>query len=78
MVGKPNFNWIILKTNFAGIGYGSSAVVYEAVYKPLKKRVAVKMIDLDMFERNQIDELRVFICTSLLIVNRANLSILKA
>ncbi|RCH81379.1 hypothetical protein CU098_001015, partial [Rhizopus stolonifer] len=40
------------------IGYGSSAVVYEAVYKPLKKRVAVKMIDLDMFERNQIDELR--------------------
>jgi serine/threonine protein kinase len=41
------------------IGYGSSAVVYEAMYKPLKKRVAVKMIDLDMFERNQIDELRV-------------------
>ncbi|KAI8352899.1 kinase-like domain-containing protein [Blakeslea trispora] len=40
------------------IGYGSSAVVYEAVYKPLKKRVAIKMIDLDMFERNQIDELR--------------------
>ncbi|CAO3631555.1 unnamed protein product [Mucor fragilis] len=40
------------------IGYGSSAVVYEAIYKPLKKRVAVKMIDLDMFERNQIDELR--------------------
>ncbi|KAI9474299.1 MAG: hypothetical protein EXX96DRAFT_621937 [Benjaminiella poitrasii] len=40
------------------IGYGSSAVVYEALYKPLRKRVAVKMIDLDMFERNQIDELR--------------------
>ncbi|KAG2196383.1 hypothetical protein INT47_012887 [Mucor saturninus] len=40
------------------IGYGSSAVVYEAIYKPLKKRVAIKMIDLDMFERNQIDELR--------------------
>ncbi|KAL4210624.1 putative STE/STE20/FRAY protein kinase [Rhizopus microsporus] len=40
------------------IGYGSSAVVYEAMYKPLKKKVAVKMIDLDMFERNQIDELR--------------------
>ncbi|KAF7723139.1 hypothetical protein EC973_002321 [Apophysomyces ossiformis] len=40
------------------IGYGSSAVVYCAVYKPLNKRVAVKMIDLDMFERNQIDELR--------------------
>jgi hypothetical protein len=48
-------------TNQVGIGYGSSAVVYEAVYKPLKKRVAIKMIDLDMFERNQIDELRVFI-----------------
>lgn len=41
------------------IGYGSSAIVYEAMYKPLKKKVAVKMIDLDMFERNQIDELRV-------------------
>ncbi|KAG0182083.1 hypothetical protein DFQ29_005924 [Apophysomyces sp. BC1021] len=40
------------------IGYGSSAVVYCAVYKPLNKRVAVKLIDLDMFERNQIDELR--------------------
>ncbi|KAI8371579.1 kinase-like domain-containing protein [Radiomyces spectabilis] len=40
------------------IGYGSSAVVYGAVYKPLNKRVAIKMIDLDMFERNQIDELR--------------------
>ncbi|KAI9313762.1 kinase-like domain-containing protein [Dichotomocladium elegans] len=40
------------------IGYGSSAVVYAARYTPLKKRVAIKMIDLDMFERNQIDELR--------------------
>ncbi|KAI8060951.1 kinase-like domain-containing protein [Gongronella butleri] len=40
------------------IGYGSSAVVYSALYKPTNKRVAVKMIDLDMFERNQIDELR--------------------
>ncbi|KAI7880228.1 kinase-like protein [Lichtheimia hyalospora FSU 10163] len=40
------------------IGYGSSAVVYGAIYKPLNKRVALKMIDLDMFERNQIDELR--------------------
>ncbi|KAL0076820.1 kinase-like domain-containing protein [Phycomyces blakesleeanus] len=40
------------------IGYGSSAVVYEAVYKPLNKRVAIKILDLDMFERNQIDELR--------------------
>lgn len=41
------------------LGYGSSAVVYGAIYKPLNKRVALKMIDLDMFERNQIDELRV-------------------
>jgi len=41
------------------IGYGSSAVVYIAKYKPLNKNVAIKMIDLDMFERNQIDELRV-------------------
>lgn len=34
-------------------------MVYAAVYKPTKKPVAIKMIDLDMFERNQIDELRV-------------------
>ncbi|KAF9978121.1 hypothetical protein BGZ73_003693 [Actinomortierella ambigua] len=40
------------------IGYGSSAVVYNAYYKPLSKRIAIKVIDLDMFERNQIDELR--------------------
>jgi len=40
------------------IGYGSSAVVYIAKYKPLNKNVAIKMIDLDQFERNQIDELR--------------------
>ncbi|KAI8141504.1 kinase-like domain-containing protein [Fennellomyces sp. T-0311] len=40
------------------VGYGSSAVVYSAIYKPLKKQVAIKIIDLDMFERNQIDELR--------------------
>ncbi|KAF9160121.1 hypothetical protein DFQ26_005871 [Actinomortierella ambigua] len=40
------------------IGYGSSAVVYNAYYKPLNKRIAIKVIDLDMFERNQIDELR--------------------
>lgn len=51
----------ITQTQCCHVGYGSSAVVYEAIYKPLKKRVAVKMIDLDMFERNQIDELRVFI-----------------
>ena len=41
------------------IGYGASAIVYCAIYKPLNKRVAVKMIDLDFFERNQIDEVRV-------------------
>ncbi|KAG1460213.1 hypothetical protein G6F46_010323 [Rhizopus delemar] len=40
------------------IGYGSSAVVYEAMYKPLNKKLAIKAIDLDKFERNQIDELR--------------------
>ncbi|KAJ3097447.1 hypothetical protein HDU97_004857 [Phlyctochytrium planicorne] len=40
------------------IGYGSSAIVYIAKYKPLGKIVAIKVIDLDMFERNQIDELR--------------------
>ncbi|ORZ21622.1 kinase-like domain-containing protein [Absidia repens] len=40
------------------IGYGSSAAVYSALYIPRNVRVAIKMIDLDMFERNQIDELR--------------------
>ncbi|CAG8621496.1 2271_t:CDS:10 [Ambispora leptoticha] len=40
------------------IGYGSSAIVYNAVYKPLHKEVAVKIIDMDYFERDQIDELR--------------------
>ncbi|KAJ3301205.1 hypothetical protein HDU76_005807 [Blyttiomyces sp. JEL0837] len=40
------------------IGYGSSATVYIAKYKPMNKIVAIKMIDRDMFERNQIDELR--------------------
>ncbi|KAJ3203295.1 hypothetical protein HDU67_010274, partial [Dinochytrium kinnereticum] len=41
------------------IGYGSSAIVCIAKYKPLNKIVAMKVIDLDMFERNQIDELRI-------------------
>jgi hypothetical protein len=41
------------------VGYGSSAIVYSAIYKPLNKQVAVKIIELDRFERNQIDELRV-------------------
>ncbi|KAG1446866.1 hypothetical protein G6F56_009439 [Rhizopus delemar] len=40
------------------IGYGSSAIVYKAIYKPSNKPTALKMIDLDKFERNQIDELR--------------------
>lgn len=39
------------------IGYGSSAVVYSAKYKG-SMRVAIKIIDLDNFERNQIEELR--------------------
>ncbi|KAJ3303343.1 hypothetical protein HDV03_003992 [Kappamyces sp. JEL0829] len=40
------------------IGQGSSAMVYLATYKPNGKPVSIKVIDLDMFERNQIDELR--------------------
>ncbi|KAI3654243.1 hypothetical protein MP228_000962 [Amoeboaphelidium protococcarum] len=40
------------------VGYGSSATVYIAKFKPTDAQVAIKMIDLDMFERNQIDELR--------------------
>ncbi|KAI8826351.1 kinase-like domain-containing protein [Chytriomyces cf. hyalinus JEL632] len=34
------------------------AMVYIAKYIPMNKIVATKVIDLDMFERNQIDELR--------------------
>jgi hypothetical protein len=41
------------------IGYGSSATVYSAIHKSHSKKVAIKVIDLDKFERNQIDELRV-------------------
>ena len=40
------------------IGYGSSAIVYQSIYKPLNRKVAVKEIDLDAFESNQIGELR--------------------
>jgi serine/threonine protein kinase len=47
------------------IGAGSSAIVYAAIYIPIRRyqkanhrNVAIKVIDLDMFERNQIDELR--------------------
>jgi serine/threonine protein kinase len=42
------------------IGQGSSACVYIAKYLPTGTQVAIKILDLDMFERNQIDELRVF------------------
>ena len=42
-----------------GKGYGSSAIVYVAKYKPLQKLVGVKQIELDRFESNQIEELRV-------------------
>lgn len=42
----------------AVIGFGSSAIVYMATYVPLSVDVAVKMIELDHFERNRIDELR--------------------
>lgn len=40
------------------IGYGSSAVVHLALYIPTQAYVAVKIIDLERFERNQIDTLR--------------------
>ncbi|ORZ39903.1 hypothetical protein BCR44DRAFT_1496113 [Catenaria anguillulae PL171] len=40
------------------VGIGSSASVYSALYKPTRRRVAVKVIDLDMFARDQIEELR--------------------
>ncbi|ORX63041.1 kinase-like protein, partial [Hesseltinella vesiculosa] len=40
------------------VGYGSSAVVYSALFLPQQRRFAIKMIDLDIFERKQIDELR--------------------
>jgi serine/threonine protein kinase len=46
------------------IGQGSSALVHIASYAPTGIKVAIKVIDLDMFERNQIDELRV--CSSIL------------
>ena len=41
------------------IGQGSSALVYIAKHVPTDSTLAIKVIDLDMFERNQIDELRV-------------------
>ncbi|KAI9592028.1 kinase-like domain-containing protein [Syncephalis fuscata] len=40
------------------IGFGASAMVYAAIFKPDGRRVAVKIIDLDAFERTQIDQLR--------------------
>ncbi|KAJ3318932.1 hypothetical protein HDV06_006921 [Boothiomyces sp. JEL0866] len=40
------------------IGQGSSATVYLANYKLQNLPVSIKVIDLDLFERNQIDELR--------------------
>lgn len=48
------------------IGQGSSALVYLGTHIPSGTTVSLKVIDLDMFERNQIDELRVswsyFVC----------------
>ena len=41
----------------SAIGFCSSAVVYLATYRATGKKIAIKMIDLDRFERNQIDEL---------------------
>lgn len=40
------------------IGYGSSAIVHLATYLPMQTQVAIKIIDLDRFEQNQIDTLR--------------------
>ena len=40
------------------VGYGSSAIVYQSIYKPLNRKVAIKEIDLDIFEGDQIGELR--------------------
>lgn len=40
------------------IGYGSSAIVHLAMYLPTQTQVAIKIIDLDRFEKNQIDVLR--------------------
>ncbi|KAI8062220.1 kinase-like domain-containing protein [Gongronella butleri] len=40
------------------IGYGSSAIVYSAVYTPMQMPVAIKMVELDMYEQKQIDEVR--------------------
>ncbi len=40
------------------VGYGSSAIVYLAEYLPENKCVAIKIIELDRFEKCQIDALR--------------------
>ncbi|KNE62628.1 STE/STE20/FRAY protein kinase [Allomyces macrogynus ATCC 38327] len=40
------------------IGYGASAHVVLAKYKPTGRDLAIKIVDLDRFERCQIDELR--------------------
>lgn len=58
-IGKVLLDLCNFRASCLYVGYGSSAVVYSAVYTPLNLRVALKMIDLDKFERNQIDELRV-------------------
>ncbi|RKP08652.1 kinase-like domain-containing protein, partial [Thamnocephalis sphaerospora] len=39
-------------------GYGASAVVHAAIFKLDGRKVAIKIIDLDAFERTQIDQLR--------------------
>jgi hypothetical protein len=41
------------------IGRGACASVWLAKYLPSNKKVALKIIDIDSFERNQIDEVRV-------------------
>jgi hypothetical protein len=63
IIGKKNKNpkssTTVALTCIGVLGYGSSAVVYGAFDTLRNAHVAIKMIDLDFFERNQIDELRV-------------------
>lgn len=43
------------------IGYGASAVVYKAMYKPLGQLCAVKVINVDKMPLDGIDRLRRFV-----------------
>jgi hypothetical protein len=41
------------------IGVGATATVFRAIHAPNKRVVAIKIIDLEIFEHNQIEEVRV-------------------